>query len=50
VDTNRPFQFEKRGQDFIRMDNVTLPVVAMRVGNEDRSRLGNQYPSRTCID
>jgi hypothetical protein len=30
-----PFQFNKRGQLFIRMDNKTLSVVAVRVCNKD---------------
>jgi hypothetical protein len=37
VDTNRPFQFQKRTQLVIRVHNETLSVVAMRVGNPDRS-------------
>jgi hypothetical protein len=35
--TNRRFQFQKRRQLFIRPHNETLPVVAMRVSNEDVS-------------
>jgi hypothetical protein len=35
ADTNRPFEFEKRGQLFIRMHNETLSVAAMRVHNPD---------------
>jgi hypothetical protein len=31
VDTNRPFQFQKRGQLFIGTHNETLSVVAMGV-------------------
>ena len=34
---NRRFQFQKRGQLFIRAHNETLSVVAMRVCNPDRS-------------
>jgi len=37
--TNRPFQFQKRSQLFIRTHNETLCVVAMRVCNPDRSPL-----------
>jgi len=37
VDTNRPFQFNKRRQFFIGVDNVTLSIAAMRVCNPDRS-------------
>jgi hypothetical protein len=40
VDTNRPFQFHKRRQLFIRTHNETLSVTAMRVCNPDRSPLG----------
>src|SRR5262249_13315748 len=41
VDTNRLLQFQKRGQQFIRTHNETLPVAAMWVGNEDRSPVWN---------
>ncbi len=34
--TNRRFQFQKRGQLFIRMHNETLSVAAMCVRNPDR--------------
>jgi hypothetical protein len=34
---NRRFQFHKSSQLFIRTHNETLSVVAVRVGNEDRS-------------
>jgi hypothetical protein len=37
---NRRFEFQKRSQLFIRVHNETLPVVAMRVNNPDRSPLG----------
>jgi hypothetical protein len=37
VDTNRPFQFQKRRQFFIGAHNKPLSVGAMRVSNEDRS-------------
>jgi len=40
VDTNRSFQFKKSSQQFIRMHNETLPVIAMRVSNPDRSAVG----------
>jgi hypothetical protein len=35
VDTNRPFQFQKRSQLFINSHNETPTVVAMRVNNPD---------------
>jgi hypothetical protein len=35
--TNHRFQFQKRSQFFIRADNETLFVVAMRVCTPDRS-------------
>jgi len=34
---NRRFEFDKRGEPFIRTHNETLSVIAMRVSNEDRS-------------
>ena len=34
------FEFEKRSQHFIRVDNETLSVPAMRVSNEDCSPAG----------
>ena len=37
---NRPFQFQKRRQLFIRAHNETLSIAAMRVSNPDRSPLG----------
>jgi hypothetical protein len=37
---NRPFQFNKRSQLFIRTHNETLSVVAMRVCNPDCSPVG----------
>jgi hypothetical protein len=36
VDTNRPFQFQKCSQQFIRTHNESLSV-AMRVNNPDCS-------------
>ena len=40
MDTNRPLQFQKRSQLFIRTHNETLSIVAMRVCNPDRSPVG----------
>jgi hypothetical protein len=37
---DRQFKFEKRSQLFIRVHNVTLSIVAMRVNNPDRSPVG----------
>jgi hypothetical protein len=37
---NHRFQFNKRGQLFIRSRNETLSVVAMRSSNPDRSPVG----------
>jgi len=37
---NHRFEFQKRGQLFIRMDDETLSVAAMRVSNPDRSSAG----------
>jgi hypothetical protein len=34
---SRRFEFQKRRQQFIRMHNVTLPIVAVRISNKDRS-------------
>jgi hypothetical protein len=34
---NRRFQFQKRGQLFIRVHNETLSIAAMCVGDPDRS-------------
>ena len=39
-DTNRPFQFQKRCQYFIRVHNEPLPIAAMRISNPDCSPLG----------
>jgi hypothetical protein len=39
MDTNRPFQFQKRSQLIIGVHNETLSVVAMRVNNPDCSPL-----------
>jgi hypothetical protein len=36
-DPNCEFEFDKRGQLFIRVHNETLSIVVMRVGNKDRS-------------
>jgi hypothetical protein len=33
----RPFQFQKRSQQFVRADDKTPSVVAVRVNNPDRS-------------
>jgi hypothetical protein len=38
--SNCRFQFQKRGQLFIRSCNQTLSIVAMRVSNPDRSPVG----------
>jgi hypothetical protein len=35
VDTNRPFQFQKRSQYFIGTHNDTPSIAAMRVNNAD---------------
>jgi hypothetical protein len=44
VNTNVPFQFQKRSQLFIRAHNETLSVAAMRVSNPERSSVGiNRY-------
>jgi hypothetical protein len=32
------FQFQERGQLFIRTHSETLSVIAVRIGNEDRVR------------
>jgi hypothetical protein len=40
VSPNRRFKFNERHQLFIRVHNETLPVVAMCVGNPDRSPVG----------
>jgi hypothetical protein len=37
---NRPLQFDKRSQLFIRTHNETPSVVAARVNNPDRSPFG----------
>jgi hypothetical protein len=34
------FEFDKRGQLFIRVHNETLSVITMRIGNEDCSPVG----------
>jgi hypothetical protein len=39
VDTNRPFQFQKRGQLYIGAHNKTPSIIAVRVNNPDRSPL-----------
>ena len=38
--SNRRFEFHKRGQLLIGVNNKTLAVVAMRVCNPDRSSVG----------
>jgi hypothetical protein len=38
--SSRRFQFHKRSQLFMRMYNVTLSVVAVRISNPDRSSVG----------
>ena len=40
VSADRRFEFQKRRQLFIRSHNETLSVVAMRIGNPDRSPVG----------
>jgi hypothetical protein len=37
VETNRPFQFQKRSPLLIRVHNETLSIVAMRINNPDCS-------------
>jgi hypothetical protein len=37
VDTNCPFQFQKRSPLFIGVHNEPFSIVAMCIGNEDRS-------------
>jgi hypothetical protein len=43
---NRRFQFQKRGQLFIRSNNETLSIIAMRVTNPDRSPVLRKIPAR----
>ena len=43
----RPFQFQKRGQLFIRTHNETLSVAAMRVSNENRAARWNPKLTRS---
>jgi hypothetical protein len=38
--SNRRFKFYKRGQLFISVHNETLSVIAVRIGNPDRSPVG----------
>ena len=38
--SNRRFKFQKSSQLFLRVHNETLPVVAMRIYNPDRSPFG----------
>jgi len=38
--TDRPFQFQKRGQFLISMHNEALSVIAVRVSNPDCSPFG----------
>jgi hypothetical protein len=40
AESNGRFEFQKRSQLVIRPHNETLPVVAMCVGNPDRSPVG----------
>jgi hypothetical protein len=40
ISSNRRFEFDKRGQLFIRTHNETLAIAAMRVGNEHRLPVG----------
>ena len=40
--SNRRFEFEKRGQLFIRVHNKAPPVIAMRV--RDKARLARENP------
>jgi len=49
VDTNRPFQFQKRRQLFIGSHNQTPSVVAVRVNNPDRSPLGRSQKNRAVL-
>jgi hypothetical protein len=44
VDTNRPFQFNKRSQLFVGMHNKTLSIAAMCVCNPDRSPAAGTSP------
>jgi len=37
MDTNRPFQFQKRSQVYIGLHNKALSVLAVRVSNPDCS-------------
>jgi hypothetical protein len=38
VDTNRPFQFQKRSELIIRANNETVSIITVRINNPDRSR------------
>jgi hypothetical protein len=40
MDTNRPFQFQKRSQLFIGVHNEPLSIVAMCINNPDCVPLG----------
>jgi hypothetical protein len=44
------FKFNKSAELFVGMHDKAFSVAAVRVSNEDRSRLGNQYASRTRTD
>jgi hypothetical protein len=44
VDTNRPFQFQKRSQFVIGVHNETLSVIAMRASNEDGAHFTKFHP------
>jgi hypothetical protein len=39
MDTNRPFQFQKRSQLFIRVHNETFSVIAVRINDPDCSQV-----------
>jgi hypothetical protein len=47
VDTNRPFQFQKRSQLFIRTHNETLSVVAMCAPQSRSFARWNQWLRRS---
>jgi len=40
MDTNSPFQFQKRRQLFIGAHNETVSIIAVRVCNPDRPPVG----------
>jgi hypothetical protein len=45
----RPFQFQKRSQQFVRADDKTPSVVAVRVNNPDRFALQDSTPGKVAI-